>query len=54
LKKMLANEKSIMELRPKNAKFLLDKEYIFSAMGLLSLHEPLIALKIMKKYIINI
>lgn len=54
LKKMLANEKSIMELRPKNAKFLLDKKYIFSAMGLLSLHEPLIALKIMKKYIINI
>jgi hypothetical protein len=51
---MLANEKSIMELRPKNAKFLLDKKYIFSAMGLLSLHEPLIALKIMKKYIINI
>lgn len=38
LKKMLANERSVMELRPKNAKFLLDSEYIFSAMGLLSLH----------------
>lgn len=54
LKKMLANERSVMELRPKNAKFLLDSEYIFSAMGLLSLHEPLVALKIMKKYVINI
>lgn len=54
LKNMLASEQHIMELRPKNAKFLLDKDYIFSAMGLLSLHEPLIALKIMKKYIINI
>jgi len=54
LKKMLANERSVMELRPKNAKFLLDREYVFSAMGLLSLHEPLVALKIMKKYVINI
>lgn len=54
LKKMLANERSFMELRPKNAKFLLDREYVFSAMGLLSLHEPLVALKIMKKYVINI
>lgn len=54
LNKMLANGKSIMELRPKAAKLLLDKEYIFSAMGLLSLHEPLAALKIMKKYIVSI
>ncbi|MDD3171780.1 MAG: glutamate mutase L, partial [Bacilli bacterium] len=54
LQKMMASEKNIMELRPKKAKFMLDKEYIFSAMGLLSMHEPLVALKIMKKYIINI
>lgn len=40
-----------LELRPKDPKFLLDSEYIFSAMGLLSLHDPLTALKIMKKYI---
>ena len=53
LNKMLANGKSIMELRPKAAKLHLDKEYIFSAMGLLSQHEPLAALQIMTKYIVS-
>jgi len=43
-----------MELRPVNPIFLLDKDYILSAMGLLSLDYPEIALKIMKKRIVEI
>lgn len=39
------------ELRPENPEFLVDQEYIMAAMGLLAQKEPLIALKIMKKYI---
>lgn len=38
-----------LELRPKNPKYMLDKNYILSAMGLLSLYYPEVALKIMKK-----
>jgi len=38
-------------LRPINPKYLLDKTYILSAMGLLSTKEPDVALRIMKKYI---
>ena len=38
-------------LRPIKPKYLLDKTYILSAMGLLSTKEPDIALRIMKKYI---
>ena len=36
-------------LRPQRAEILVDKQYILSAMGLLSQYEPDIALKIMKK-----
>jgi len=43
-----------MELRPVAPKFLLDKDYILSAMGLLSMDHPEIALKIMKKHITEI
>jgi uncharacterized protein (TIGR01319 family) len=43
-----------MELRPVKPEFLLDKDYILSAMGLLSMDYPEIALKIMKKRIIKI
>ncbi|MDO9629496.1 MAG: methylaspartate mutase accessory protein GlmL [Acholeplasmataceae bacterium] len=43
-----------MELRPHNPEFLLDKDYILSAMGLLSIDFPEIALKIMKKRIVKI
>ena len=43
-----------LELRPKEAQFLLDKTYILSAMGLLSADYPEIALRIMKKHIIHI
>jgi uncharacterized protein (TIGR01319 family) len=47
-------ESKPMELRPKNPLFLLDSKYILSAMGLLSIDYPEIALKIMKKHIIKI
>ena len=40
-------------LKPQNADVLVDKEYILSAMGLLSQYEPGIALKIMKKELIS-
>ena len=40
-------------LRPRSVDVLVDKEYILSAMGLLSQHEPDIALKIMKKELIS-
>lgn len=39
------------ELRPNNPEFMVDEKYIMAAMGLLSKKEPLIALKILKKYI---
>ncbi|MBU1145405.1 MAG: glutamate mutase L [Firmicutes bacterium] len=38
------------ELRPIHPHFMLDFKYILAAMGLLSQKEPLLALKIMKKY----
>ena len=43
-----------MELRPRHPEFLLDKDYILSAMGLLSMEYPEIALKIMKKHILKL
>ncbi|HBP25464.1 MAG TPA: MutL protein [Acholeplasmatales bacterium] len=49
LNKLCFNPKKPLELRPKKTKFMLDKQYILSAMGLLSLEYPEIALKIMKK-----
>jgi uncharacterized protein (TIGR01319 family) len=42
------------ELRPIQPKFMLDKDYILSAMGLLSIDHPEIALRIMKKRMILI
>ncbi|PKK99212.1 MAG: MutL protein [Tenericutes bacterium HGW-Tenericutes-2] len=47
-------ESKPMELRPHHPKFLLDKDYILSAMGLLSIDYPEIALKIMKKRIVEL
>lgn len=47
-------ESKASELRPFNPEFLLDRDYILSAMGLLSLDHPEIALRIMKKRIIRI
>lgn len=49
--KLKTNLNKPEELRPKEANYYLDNDYIISAMGLLSLEEPLLALKIMKKRI---
>lgn len=49
LGKLCFNPKKPLELRPKQTKFMLDKQYILSAMGLLSMEYPEIALKIMKE-----
>ncbi len=54
LKRATKIEQKAMELRPNNPIFLLDKDYILSAMGLLSMDHPEIALKIMKKHITEI
>ena len=51
LKAGLYNEKEFHILKPKKPEYLLDTEYIFSAMGLLSLDYKDKALRIMKKYI---
>jgi uncharacterized protein (TIGR01319 family) len=57
--KMMLNQALYMdskplELRPKHPEFLLDQDYILSAMGLLSMDYPEIALRIMKKRIIHL
>ena len=54
LKHGIKMESRPMELRPHNPEFLLDQDYILSAMGLLSIDYPEIALKIMKKRIIKL
>ena len=54
LSKALASLDKPLELRPKNANIMLDKNYILSAMGLLALDEPLLALQLMKENIIKI
>lgn len=41
-------------LKPENPKFMVDKTYILSAMGLLAQKEPDLAVKIMKKYLIEV
>lgn len=50
LKKVVSRKDQILELRPKNPKFLLDCDYILASMGLLSQIDPALALKIMKKH----
>ncbi|MDD3126936.1 MAG: methylaspartate mutase accessory protein GlmL [Candidatus Izemoplasmatales bacterium] len=42
------------ELRPQHPQYMLDKDYILSAMGLLVRIDPVLALKIMKKHIIKL
>ncbi|OAA92353.1 methylaspartate mutase accessory protein GlmL [Clostridium ljungdahlii] len=42
-----------MHLKPKNPEYLIDRSYILSAMGLLSEEYPDIAVRIMKKYLVN-
>ena len=51
---MCANIEKLHELRPRQATYMVDKDYILSAMGLLSIKHPDIALKIMKKRIVKI
>lgn len=41
-------------LKPMNPEYLLDKTYILSAMGLLAEEEPDLAVRIMKKYLVNV
>lgn len=49
LNKVCYNTQKPLELRPKAPTFMIDANYIFSAMGLLSLYEPECALKLMKE-----
>ncbi|MGL4976433.1 MAG: glutamate mutase L, partial [Cetobacterium sp.] len=41
-------------LKPENPKYMVDKTYILSSMGLLAQKEPDLAVKIMKKYLIEV
>jgi len=50
----LYNENNPLELKPKYPKFLVDKTYIMSAMGLFASDYPDIAYRIMKKYLVEI
>lgn len=54
LEKALFSEDDPLILKPKFARFLVDKTYIMSAMGLLASDYPEIAYKIMKKYLIEV
>ncbi|MCF7933064.1 MAG: glutamate mutase L [Acholeplasmataceae bacterium] len=54
LKHAASKQHSPMELRPKKPAYLLDQTYVLSAMGLLSIDFPAIALKIMKKRIVTL
>ncbi len=51
LSKVVVDSKKPLELRPRNPEFMLDRDYILSAMGLLSIEHPEIAIRIMKKRI---
>jgi len=51
LEKIKVNPKRLTELRPKEGNYFIDEDYILSAMGLLCIDHPEIALKIMKKRI---
>lgn len=46
-----ATGRNPLELRPTHPQYMLDKDYILSAMGLLSEIDPLLALRIMKKHL---
>jgi len=48
------NEECPMYLKPRHAAYLLDKTYILSAMGLLSQDYPDKAVRIMKKYLLQV
>ena len=46
------NKENPVHLKPVNPKFLVDKTYILSAMGLLAQDYPDLAIRIMKKYLV--
>jgi len=48
------NKEDPMHLKPIHATYLLDKTYILSAMGLLSQDYPDKAVRIMKKYLVQV
>ena len=54
LKKVEYSFSKPLELRPQHPQYMLDKDYILAAMGLLSEIDPLLALRIMKKHIVSI
>jgi uncharacterized protein (TIGR01319 family) len=54
LQEALSSDQKAMELRPKHPDYYIDQDYILSAMGLLSIDYPMIALRIMKKRIIKL
>lgn len=47
------NEQDPVHLKPSNPKFLVDRTYILSSMGLLGQEYPEIAIRIMKKYLVE-
>lgn len=54
LNKGLFDSNNPLVLNPINPQIMIDKNYILSAMGLLSYELPTVAVRIMKKYIINV
>lgn len=52
VEKMLFNPEKVTELRPTECNIIIDKGYIFSALSLLSVRYPDIALRMMKKYLL--
>ncbi|MBR8700308.1 hypothetical protein IX317_000096 [Fusobacterium sp. DD29] len=47
------NENDPVHLKPLNPKFLVDKTYILSSMGLLAQDYPEVAIRVMKKYLVE-
>lgn len=52
LKQVNSKSNKVLELRPNNPSYLIDRSYILAAMGLLSQKYPSIALKLMKTYLL--
>ncbi|MGI6787045.1 MAG: glutamate mutase L [Acholeplasmataceae bacterium] len=50
----VSRDNNLDELRPINPEYLLDKDYIFSSMGLLMIERPVQALQIMKKRMVKL
>lgn len=51
LKEVLHKSSKKLELRPKDSEFLIDEQYILSAMGLLGQKNPRLALKLLKRHL---